>query len=162
MTSLPPEHRFTETLPASRTFFAVRVGIVAVLIPIAWLWLGVLAGVATALALAVGLLLFAPRALVLDEQGFRQLSLVHRKKVLWGMVDSFSTGSAPRAGRFVLYTKAGRRPRWWYPAGWPAQGGIPPAFASSPGSRALSASELADLLNNRLARARAGSGPRFE
>ena len=158
MTTLPAQDALVETLPASRTFFAVRLGIVALLIPIVWLWLGALAGSATAFALAVVVLLFIPRALVLDQQGFRQLSLVPRKKVLWRTVDCFSTGSAPRAGRFVLYTKAGRRPRWWYPAGWPAQGGIPPAFASKRGDRALSASDLADLLNDRLARARAAFG----
>jgi hypothetical protein len=162
MTSLPPQDRSTETLPASRTFLAVRLAVVAVLIPIVWLWLGVLAAAATALALAAVELLFAPRALVLDDDGFRQLSLVHRKKVLWNRVDSFSTGAAPRAGSFVLYTKAGRRPRWWYPAGWPAQGAIPPAFASKRGGRALNASDLADLLNDHLATARGGFGPRVE
>jgi hypothetical protein len=162
MTSLSPQDRSPETLPASRTFLAVRLVIVALLIPVVWLWLGILAGAATALALAAVELLFAPRALVLDEEGFRQLSLAHRKKVLWSGVDSFSTGSAPRAGSFVLYTKAGRKPRWWYPAGWPAQGGIPPAFASKPGGRALSARDLAALLNERLARARADFGPQVE
>jgi hypothetical protein len=141
----------TTVLPASWTFLAVRLGILALLIPVVWLWLGDVAAAATALALAAVMLLFVPRALVLDEQGFRQLSLVPRKKVLWSMVDSFSTGSAPRAGSFVLYTKAGRRPHWWYPAGWPAQGGIPPVFAAEAGGRALSASDLADLLNERLA-----------
>jgi hypothetical protein len=146
-----------ETLPASLPFLAVRIGVVALLIPILWLWVGALAGAATAAALAALMLLFAPRALVLDEDGFRQLSLVPRKKVLWRGVDAFNTGSAPRAGAFVLYTKAGRRPRWWYPAGWPAQGGIPPAFASAPRDRALSASDLCRLLNDRLAKARSGS-----
>ena len=62
-----------------------------------------------------------------------------------------------RFGAFVLYTKAGRRPRWWYPAGWPAQGGIPPAFAPRRGMRALSASDLCGLLNDRLAKARSAS-----
>jgi hypothetical protein len=141
----------TTALPASWTFLGVRLGIVALLIPVMWLWLGVVAAVATALALAAVMVLFVPRALVLDEQGFRQLSLFPRKKVLWSTVDSFGTGSTPRSGRFVAYTKAGRRPHWWYPAGWPAQGGIPPVFASTPGGRALSASDLADLLNDRLA-----------
>ena len=153
MTTLPAQDTAAETLPASPMFLAVRLGVVALLIPIVWLWAGVLATAATALALAAVPLL-APRALVLDEQGFRQLSLFPRKKVAWSRVDSFSTGWAWRAGRFVLYTKAGRKPRWWYPAGWPAQGGIPSAFASKPGGRALSASDLADLLNDRLARAR--------
>jgi hypothetical protein len=138
-------------LPAPWSFLAVRLGVVALLIPIVWLWLGLLAAAATALALAAVMLLFVPRALVLDEQGFRQLSLVPRKKVRWSSVDSFGTGWAPRAGSFVLYTKAGRRPRRWYPVGWPAQGGIPPVFASTPGGRALSARDLADLLNDRLA-----------
>jgi hypothetical protein len=143
-----------ETLPASPTLLAVRFGIVALLVPIVWLWLGPAAGVATAIALACLGILFTPRALVLDDEGFRQLSLVPRKKVLWRTVDSFNTGWAPKAGSFVLYTKAGRRPRWWYPAGWPAQGGLPSAFASARGGRALSAGQLADLLNDRLARAR--------
>ena len=146
-----------ETLPASLTFLALRFGIVALLIPIVWLWVGAAAGVATAVALASVLTLFAPRALVLDEEGFRQLSLVPRKKVLWRAVDSFKTGAAPKVGAFVLYTKAGHRPRWWYPAGWPAQGGLPPAFASARGGRALSARDLSDLLNDRLARARTAS-----
>ena len=143
-----------ETLPASLPFLAVRLVVVALLIPIVWLWLGAVAGVATAAALATVAVLFAPRALVLDEEGFRQLSLVPRRKVLWRGVDSFSIGSAPRAGAFVLYTKVGRRPHWWYPAGWPAQGGLPPAFASARGGRALSARDLSELLNDRLTRAR--------
>ena len=146
-----------ETLPASLTFLAVRSGIVALLIPTFWLWFGAAAGVATAVVLASVVMLFAPRALVLDEEGFRQLSVVPRKKVLWCGVDSFNTGAAPKVGAFVLYTKAGRTPRWWYPAGWPAQGGLPPAFASARGGRALSASELSDLLNDRLVRARTAS-----
>lgn len=144
---------FAETLPASKSYLAVRFGIVGLLVLLSWLWFGALAGAATAAALAGIALLFVPRALILDEEGFRLLSLVPRKKVPWRGVDSFNVGAAPRAGTFVLYTKAGRRPRWWYPAGWPAQGGIPPAFASARGGRALSASELADLLNDRLARA---------
>jgi hypothetical protein len=119
-----------ETLPASLTFLALRIGIAALLIPILWLWFSALAGAAAAAALGALALLFTPRALVLDEDGFRQLSLVPRKKILWRGVDSFNTGSAPRAGAFVLYTKVGRRPRWWYPAGWPAQGGIPPPARS--------------------------------
>jgi hypothetical protein len=143
-----------ETLPASLPSVALRLGVVALLIPVVWLWLGAFAGAVTAVGFAAVVLLFAPRALVLDDEGFRRLSLVPRKKVLWRAVDSFTTGSAPRAGAFVLYTKAGRRPRWWYPAGWPAQGGIPPVFASARGGRALSASDLSDLLNDRLARAR--------
>jgi hypothetical protein len=85
------------------------------------------------------------------------VSLVPRKKILWRRVDAFSTGSGLRFGPFVAYTKAGRRPRWWYPAGWPAQGGLPPAFASARGGRALSASDLSDLLNDHLARARTAS-----
>ena len=109
------------------------------------------------MVLASVVMLFAPRALVLDEEGFRQLSVVPRKKVLWCGVDSFNTGAAPKVGAFVLYTKAGRTPRWWYPAGWPAQGGLPPAFASARGGRALSASELSDLLNDRLVRAHTAS-----
>jgi type IV secretory pathway VirB3-like protein len=148
------EHAPVQTLPASLPFLAVRLGVVALLIPIVWLWLGAVAGAATAMALVAVAVLFVPRALVLDDEGFRQLSLVPRKKVLWSRVDSFNTGSAPRAGAFVLYTKAGRRPHWWYPAGWPAQGGIPPAFASTRAGRALSASDLSELLNDRLARAR--------
>jgi hypothetical protein len=146
-----------ETLPASPTFLAGRIGVVALLIPILWLWLGVAAAVVSALALASVVVLFAPRALVLDEEGFRLVSLVPRKKILWRGVDAFSTGSGPRFGPVVAYTKAGRSPRWWYPAGWPAQGGLPPAFASARRGRALSARELSDLLNDRLARARAAS-----
>ncbi|TML42872.1 MAG: hypothetical protein E6G19_13435 [Actinobacteria bacterium] len=154
MTTVPPQDSYTETLPVSLTFVVVRFGVGALTIPIVWYWLGAVAGTATAVALVGVMVLFGPRALVLDTQGFRLVSLFPRKKVLWSMVDSFSTGSAPRANRFVLYTKAGRRPRWWYPAGWPAQGGIPPAFAPRPGDRALSAGDLADLLNDRLVRAR--------
>jgi hypothetical protein len=92
-----------ETLPASPSFLAVRIAIVAPLIPILWLWLGA-AAFATAVALACAVVLFAPRALVLDEEGFRRL-----------------LPSPPRGGR------------------------------------ALSASELSALLNDRLASARAGS-----
>jgi hypothetical protein len=147
-----------ETLPASGSYLALRLGISGLLIPLLWLWLGALAGAIAAVALAAVALLFAPRALILGEEGFRVLSVVPRKKVLWRCVDSFNVGAAPRVGPFVLYTKAGRRPRWWYPAGWPAQGGFPAAFASAPGGRALSASELVDLLNDRLARARTASG----
>jgi hypothetical protein len=146
-----------ETLPASPSFRAVGIGVVALLIPILWLWLGAVAAVVSGVALASVVVLFAPRALVLDEEGFRLLSLVPRKKILWRGVDAFSTRSGPRFGPFVAYTKAGRRPRWWYPAGWPAQGGLPPAFSSARGGRALSARELSDLLNDRLARARAAS-----
>jgi len=143
-----------ERLPASPAFLAPRLAIGALLIPILWLTFGAAAGETGAAAVAVGVLLFVPRALVLDAQGFRQVSLMPRKKVLWSAVDSFNTGSAPRAGRFVLYTKAGRKPRSWYPAGWPAQGGIPPAFAYPRGERALSAADLCNLLNDRLARRR--------
>ena len=143
-----------ERLPAAATFLAPRLAIGALVIPIVWLSFGPLAGETIAAAVAAGAVLFVPRALVLDAQGFRQLSLVPRRKVLWSSVDSFNTGSAPRFGAFVLYTKAGRRPRWWYPAGWPAQGGIPPAFAPRRGVRALSASDLCGLLNDRLAKAR--------
>jgi hypothetical protein len=75
-----------ETLPASLTFFAVRIGIVALLVPILWLWLGRGAGMPTAVALAAVVVLFAPRALILDVEGFRLLSLVPRKKVLWRAV----------------------------------------------------------------------------
>src|SRR5512133_864430 len=156
MTSLPPQHRSTETLPASRTFFAVRLGIVALLIPIAWLWLGVLAGVATALALAWDCCCsrLAPSFSTSGDSVSSRWFTEEKCSGAW------SIPSAPVRHRALavssLYTKVGRRQRWWYPAGWPAQGGIPPAFASSPGGRALSASELADLLNNRLARARAG------
>jgi len=146
ITTVPPQDTSTETLPTSPTFLAVRYGFVALTIPIVWYWLGMVAGAATAVSLAAVILLFGPRALVLDEQGYRLLSLFPRKKVLWGMVDSFRMGSAPRTGTFVVYTKAGRRPRWW----WPARGGmIPRAFAPKPGSRALSASDLADLLPKR-------------
>lgn len=148
---------FVETLPASPFFRAVRIAVVALPIPILWLWLGAAAAVVSAVALASVVVLFAPRALVLDEEGFRLVSLVPRKKILWRGVDAFSTRSGPRFGPFVAYTKAGRRPRWWYPAGWPAQGGLFPAFASARGGRALSASELSELLNDRLARARAAS-----
>jgi hypothetical protein len=148
---------FVETLPASPSFCAVRIGVVALLIPILWLWLGTVAAVATAVALACAVILFAPRALVLDEEGFRRLSLVPRKKVLWRGVDSFIVGSVPRVGGVVLYTKAGRTPHWWYPTGWPAQGGLSPAFAAARGGRGLSASDFSDLLNDRLARARAAS-----
>ena len=159
ITTVPPQDTSTETLPTSPTFLAVRYGFVALTIPIVWYWLGMVAGAATAVSLAAVILLFGPRALVLDEQGFRLLSLFPRKKVLWGMVDSFRMGSAPRTGTFVVYTKAGRRPRWW----WPARGGmIPRAFAPKPGGRALSASDLADLLNDRLVRARAAFVPSVE
>jgi hypothetical protein len=144
-----------ETLPASPSYVVVRIGVVALLVPIVWLWLGAAAGLATAAVLASVFILFAPRALVLDDEGFRLLSLVPRKKVLWRGVDSFGTGAGPKVGAFVLYTKAGRTPRWWYPAGWPAQGGLPPAFASARGGRALSARDLCELLSDRLARARA-------
>jgi hypothetical protein len=146
-----------ETLPASPTFLAVRVAIAAPLIPIVWLWLGAAAALESAVGLAGAVILFAPRALVLDDEGFRRLSLVLRKKVLWREVDSFTAGSISKVGEVVLYTKAGRRPRWWYPVGWPAQGGLTPAFASTRGGRALSASELSALLNDRLARVRAAS-----
>ena len=148
-----------ETLPASPAFVAVRIGVIALLVPIFWLWLDTVAAVATAAVLAPLLALFAPRALVLDDEGFRMLSLVPRRKVLWRTVDSFDTGSTSKVGPIVVYTKAGRRPRWWYPAGWPAQGSLPPTFASARGGRALSARDLAALLNDRLARARTGSRP---
>jgi hypothetical protein len=146
-----------ETLPASPTSLAVRIAVVAPLIPILWLWLGAAAALESAVALACAVILFAPRALVLDEEGFRRLSLILRKKVLWREVDLFTTGSISKVGEVALYTKAGRRPRWWYPVGWPAQGSLTPAFASTRGGRALSASELSALLNDRLARVRAAS-----
>jgi hypothetical protein len=147
------ENHAVERLPASSSFLAVRLALSAPLIPILWLWLGAPAGEAAAAALAAVFVLFFPRAIVLDEQGFRVVSLFPRKKVLWNAVDSFDTGYVPRAGALVLYTKAGRKPRWWYPAGWPAQGSIPPAFAARRGDRALRATDLRDLLNDRLARA---------
>jgi hypothetical protein len=75
---------FVETLPASPTFVAVRIGVIALLIPIFWLWLGTVAAVAIAVVLAPLLALVAPRALVLDDEGFRMLSLVPRRKVLSG------------------------------------------------------------------------------
>jgi hypothetical protein len=149
-----------ETLPASPRFVAVQIGVVALVVPVLWLWLGAAAAVATAVALACVFILFAPRALVLDEEGFRLVSLVSRKKVLWRGVDSFNTGAAGKAGTFVLYTKAGRKPRWWYPAGWPAQGGLPAAFATARGGRALSARDLCELLSERLARARTARATR--
>ena len=154
MTTDLAEIRAVERLPTSSSFLAVRLALSAMLIPIFWLWLGAPAGETTAAALVAVFLLFFPRAIVLDEQGFRLVSLVPGKKVLWSAVDSFTTGYVPRAGRFVQYTKAGRKPRWWYPSGWPAQGGIPPAFAPRRTGRALSATDLCDLLNNRLAEAR--------
>jgi hypothetical protein len=144
-----------ERFPASPSFLAVRLAIVALLIPVLWLEFGADVGEATAAVLVTVMVLFVPRALELDGQGFRRLSLVPRRKVPWSAVDSFSTGYTPRVGRFVQYTKAGRTPRWWYPAGWPAQGGITPAFASRRGGRALSATDLCSLLSDRLARARA-------
>jgi hypothetical protein len=147
------ENHAVEKLPASSSFLAVRLALSAALIPLFWLWLGAPAGEITAAALAAIVLSFFPRALVLDEEGFRVLSLVPRKKVLWNAVDSFSTGYMPRSGPLVVYAKAGRKPRWWYPAGWPAQGSIPAAFASRRRDRALSATDLCNLLNNRLARA---------
>jgi hypothetical protein len=158
MTQEVAQDTSVETLPVSPTFLPVRLGVVALLIPMFWLWLGTAGGVAAAVALPLAVVLFMPRALVLDEEGFRLLSLVPRKKILWREVDSFTTGAASKVGPFVLFTKAGRRPRWWYPAGWPAQGGFTPAFAFARGRRALSASDLSDLLNDRLAQARAASG----
>ncbi len=154
MTTELAENQAVETLPASLSFVAARLVVSALVVPILWLSAGALAGEITAAALAAIALSFFPRAIVLDEEGFRVVSLLPRKKVLWSAVDSFSTGYAPRAGRFVQYTKAGRKPRWWYPAGWPAQGSIQPAFASRRRDRALRATDLCDLLSDRLARAR--------
>jgi hypothetical protein len=145
-------------LPAAPSFVVPRVVAGGLLIPVLWTWLGAVAGVTTAVLVVAFYALFVPRALVLDEEGFRVLSLVPRRKVLWADVASFGTGAALRAGRFVQYTKAGRTPRWWYPAGWPAQGAVPPAFAPSRGKPALSAAELCKLLSDRLVRA-ASSAP---
>lgn len=146
-----------ETLPSSRTRIVVAFGAGGVAILVSWQGLGVPAGVVTAVAVAA-LVLFMPRALVLDEHGFRLLSLCPRRKVLWRGVDGFSVSYAPAPISFVHYAKAGRKARWWYPAGWPAQGGIPASFAVAQGGRALSASELAGLLNERLDQAVQRSG----
>jgi len=155
LTTERAENHAVERLPASSPFLAARLAIGALLIPILWLWLGAAAGETAAAVLATVALLFVPRALVLDDEGFRMPSLFPRKKVLWNAVDSFSSGYLPRAGMSVLYTKAARTPRWWYPAGWPAQSGIPPAFAARRAERALSATDLCNLLSDRRARARA-------
>jgi hypothetical protein len=80
------ENHAVERLPASSSFLAVRLVLSAPLIPIFWLWLGAPAGEAAAAALAAVFVLFFPRAIVLDEQGFRVVSLFPRKKVLWNAV----------------------------------------------------------------------------
>jgi hypothetical protein len=158
MATLPEfeEGQAPERLPASLWFYVRLLAFGAVLILIL-VQIDALAGAITAAAIAAVALLFYPRGLVLDEEGFRVLSLVPRKKVLWNAVDSFGTGWVPRGGAIVQYTKAGRKPRSWYPAGWPAQGSFPPAFAAQRGGRALRASALCDLMNDRLARARAAT-----
>ena len=149
-----------ETLPASFAWVGYRLAISALLIPVLWASSGLAAAGITAVALGLCAALFLPRRLVLDREGFRLGSLVHRKKVLWRQVGSFGTrpGYYRSGGAFVCYAKAGRTPRWWYPAGWPAQGAIPPAFAAKSGGSALSARDLCALLNERLARARHGDG----
>ena len=59
-----------ETLPASPTFVAVRIGVIALLIPIFWLWLGTVAAVAIAVVLAPLLALFAPARLSSTTRAF--------------------------------------------------------------------------------------------
>jgi hypothetical protein len=151
--------QLTEQAAAERMSASVRSRATAgfvLLVPLtAVLWLGSpLAGEITAAIGLALLLLFLPRALLIDGTGFRQLPLLPfpRRKVLWTAVDSFGIGYT-RGFAYVSYAKRGRRARWWYPAGWPAQGSITPLFATRRGERALSAGDLCDLLNDRLAAA---------
>ena len=147
-----------ERLPASPRFLAPRLAVMLFLIVITWQIWGVRPAAIVAAAAAALVAVFMPRALVIDRNGFQVVSFRPRKEVPWAGVESFGTGYTPRAGSYVSYTKVGRRPHWWYPAGWPAQGSIVPAFATEPGRRALSAAELCELLSSRLARARAQAG----
>jgi len=149
---MPRTIELAERLPASPIFIAVRLAFGAATIVVLLVVFGALAAEVAAVVLLAAAVLFVPRALVLDEHGFRQVSLipfVRRTKVLWSGVDSFHTRYTTRGGRFVRYAKAGRKPRWWYPAGWPAEGSISPMFASRRGERALSATDLCDLLTDR-------------
>ena len=150
--------------PVRAASYAPRLAVLAFSIPVFWLACGARAGAFWGLGLVFVISLFIPRALVLDDEGFRLVSLVPRGKVRWSDVDAFSTtiSTTPRVGlgRVVRYAKAGRTARWWHIAGWPAQGRIEPVSALRGGERALSAEDLSDLLATRLAvarRARAGS-----
>ena len=146
-----------ERLPASPIFIAVRLAFGAAAIVVLLLVFGALAAEVAAVGLLAAAVLFVPRALVLDEHGFRQVSLipfVRRTRVPWSGVDSFHTSHATRGGRFVRYARVGRKQRWWYPAGWPAEGSISPMFAPRRGGRALSATDLCNLLTDRAAKAR--------
>jgi hypothetical protein len=113
MATLPEfeEGEAPERLPVSLWFYVRLLAFGALLILIV-VQIDAPAGAITAAAIAAVALLFYPRGLVLDEEGFRVLSLVPRKKVLWNAVDSFSTGWVPRGGAIFQYTKAGRKPRW--------------------------------------------------
>ena len=147
----------SQRLPAALRFHAPRLAVVAFSIPVFWLAWGAWGGALWAVSLAVVIPSFIPRAIVLDDEGFQQVSLVPRRKVRWSDVDAFSTAmGAVRGGtrRVVRYTKADRTPRCWYLSGWPAHGTVEPAFALTRGERPLSADDLCGLLATRLALAR--------
>ena len=149
-----------DRLPASPGFLVPRAaGATAAAVAGSWVWLGEVAGLGAAAALLVLFVLFLPRALLLDGAGFRIVRIVPGRRFPWSQVERFfaHTSGNPRTPllRWVRYEKAGRRARWWYPAGWPAEGSILPAFSAHAGGPALAADELCVLLNERLSEARA-------
>jgi hypothetical protein len=116
---------------------------------------GVVLAIVLVGCLAVAVVLTYPRALRVDDDGFQNVPFVplgRRRRVRWTDVDSFDTGNT-RGFSFVRYTRAGRRARRWFPAGWPAQRSLMPIYRG-PSGEALDAPALAAYLQARLDRTR--------
>jgi hypothetical protein len=103
---------------------------------------------------AVYWLLYWPKGLLLDADGFRTVPLVPlvpRRKVLWKDVASFRAYTVNARGKDVPgigYDLVGEKRAWWR-WGMPAKRFLP-IFAAAPGGPALSNDELAAFLNQQL------------